>query len=248
MRPDEAVRESENELDKKYRSNVKSGISAAATVASTVAPVALASKIGGSALASRIAPFINEYVPVDLAMKGINKLSPQLGNFLKKGQEAGLDVKEGLNFIKESLGNDSAKNNKNIIEQESKELHDFVLNEIKKGTNPMAAGLMASNEGKFKGAIKKLKEKTKLNWGDLVNQIFGSGEKALENKAQNLQQMIAPSQTPMEQPAQQTPQQARDMAEMGDAGMMRGEQPQQGGQGEQKLMAAIQQLRKLRGG
>lgn len=243
LRSDEMASQSQIESNKRFNQGAKD-------VAKNATSFALGA--GGAAASSRVLPFLSDLIPKELAMKGINMVAPEVGKILKRGQEQGLNVEDGLNYLKEKLGErkegEDAKETKNIIEQISPELHQFILDEIKKGTNPVAAGLLAYNEGKFKDAINKLKEKTKLNWGDLVNQIFGSGEKALENKAQNLHQMIAPSQTPMEQPAQQTPQQARDMAEMGDAGMMRGEQPKQSGQGEQKLMAAIEQLRKLRGG
>src|SRR6266478_2673500 len=113
LRPDEEANIKETERDKRFRSTLSS-------IGKT--GVGLATGLGATSLSSRLLPFLSEHIPLDLAMKGINKLSPKLGKFLKEGQSMGLDVKKGLDFIKEKVG---PKEKRNIIEQYSPELHNF---------------------------------------------------------------------------------------------------------------------------
>lgn len=94
LRADELANKGEIERDRGVRENMKKGLS-------TVAGLA-ASQVA-SPLASKILPLLSEYIPPALAMKGIEKISPKLGSFLKKGQEMGLDVQEGMNFIKNKI-------------------------------------------------------------------------------------------------------------------------------------------------
>ena len=209
MRPDELAAQSQIERAQGRDRMIKSGLKTAAGIGLAAA----------SPLASKIAPFLSSYVPVDLAVKGINKISPQLGNFLKKGMEKGLDVKEGLNYIKENMMGGSenegrqepAKEGKNIIQQYSPQLFQFLKDLIGKGQNPLQAGAIAQNNKQFSQTIKKMMKDHKMNWSDIIQGIFGSGETA--------------------QP-QQTQQQG-----MGQAGQQR-----QMGQNEQQLLGILQKI------
>src|ERR1017187_9128627 len=120
----------------------------------------LATTATGIGLTAKIAPFLSKYIPADLAMKGINKVSPQLGSFLKKGMEKGLNIEDGIDFIKnqfapkeEEKKSEKAKENRNIIEKESPELHQFISDLIKKGETPTKAASKAYNDKKFMKAI-----------------------------------------------------------------------------------------------
>lgn len=94
MRPDE--RASEVEIERAH--NFDKAFKKAGTTA-----LAAGASIAGGGIATRLLPFFNEFVPIDLAVKGISKVSPKLGKFLQKGMQSGLDVKEGINYIKENL-------------------------------------------------------------------------------------------------------------------------------------------------
>jgi hypothetical protein len=48
-------------------------------------------------------PFLSEGLPLGIAMKGLQKISPKLASYLKRGQKLGLDVEEGMRFIKDKL-------------------------------------------------------------------------------------------------------------------------------------------------
>ena len=54
-------------------------------------------------LTSRILPLLNEYIPEEMALRGISKISPKMGSFLQNGLAAGLPLSAGLNFIREKL-------------------------------------------------------------------------------------------------------------------------------------------------
>lgn len=191
----EAANQAEIERDERFRSNVKRGIGTAASLAGAGA---LAT---GGALASRIMPFLNKYIPVDLAIKGINKVSPRVGAFLKKGQEMGLDVEEGLNFIKEKISpqQEPAKENRNIIQQYSPELHKFISDQVSGGRTPIEAAAIAQHDKRFADVIKKLTKDHKTPWSSIIESIYGSGQNAQPNQSTNQQQ----------QQTQQQPQQGQ---------------------------------------
>jgi len=48
----------------------------------------------------KLIPFLDEYIPEDLALKGIAKVSPKIGSFLKKGLSKGLPLAGGLQFLR----------------------------------------------------------------------------------------------------------------------------------------------------
>lgn len=169
MRPDEIAGQSEIERDQRFRSNVGKGIGTAATIAGGVA----------AASTAKILPWLSSYIPVDLAMKGISKVSPKLGDFLKRGQAAGLNIEEGIQYLRDQAPKQEkvAKENRNIIEQYSPELHQFILGEIKLGRNAMQAGALASADKKrFKKIIDKITKDHKTPWSAILQTVYGSGE------------------------------------------------------------------------
>lgn len=218
MRPDELANQSQIELENRFASRGRKGIAALSS---------LGTAVGGAPFADKVMPFLNKYIPYDLALKGINKVSPKLGEFLKRGQEQGLNVEDGLNFIKENLGSkqtESAKQNKNIIEQESPELHQFMLDHIKQGRNAYQAGSIASKDKRFANVIQKLSKQHKLPWADIIDQIYG--EALPKGKPTMMQQESDRfNQQYGDQGQQQTPQM----------------QPEQAGQGLDPGVAAILQ-------
>lgn len=218
LRPDEQVRESEIKKSQGRTNEVRSAFETASSFGTGA--------IGAKA-ASKIIPLLSKYIPEDLAFKGINKLIPSLGNFLKKGTKEGLSLKSGLEFLREEFTNEKKEktqpNQKSIIEQYSPELHQFLDQQIKSGRSPLEAGALAQNTKQFEKIIKKISEDHKAPWSSILESIFGTGQQA---PIQSQQQ-----QPPNDQMGQQ------------------GQQPQQSqsGQGQQALMAAIQKLQQIRG-
>jgi hypothetical protein len=172
LRPDEMASESQIRKNQETDRTIKSGIKSVAKIGTGLAA-------GG--ISARILPFLSEYITPDLAIKGISKISPDLGNFLKTGMQKGLNVKDGLDFIKNNLGsnkekNEPAKQSTNIIEQYSPELHSFISEEVKKGRSPIEAGALAQVHDKFKKIIKKLTEDHKTNFQSILSSIYGDGQ------------------------------------------------------------------------
>lgn len=189
LRSDELANEAEMDRDQKFRS----GINRTAATA-----VSLGAGTAGGALASKLMPFLSRYVPTDLAIKGISKVSPRVGDFLKKGQGMGLDVQEGLNFIKDKIGSSEKsatppKQDKNVVEQYSPELHQFILGEIKNGRSPIEAGALASMERKgapnFKSVISKITKDHNTSWSGILESVYGpqKGSSAISQTQDNPQ-------------------------------------------------------------
>ncbi len=245
LRPDEKASLADIERSRRQDNTLKSGLKTAANIASTVTGVGVAAKTAGP-LASKIMPFINKYITPDLAVKGISKISPEIGNLLKRGMGQGLDIKDGLDFLskqmqqnpKEEQKKEPAKENRNIIEQESPELHQFILEKIKGGENPIQAGARAFNDKRFTQAINKLKNQYKTNWSNIIETVFGKGEKALSQSQNTLAQEAM-------QPAGSQP--TRPPSAESQAASQQSIQ-QQPGQGQQALMAILQKIQQSRGG
>lgn len=135
-----------------------------------------------SPLLARVAPMLSQYIPENLAIKGLSKISPKLGKFVNNALNSGYDFKEVKGFLGEQVNEsqETAKDNKNLIEQVSPELHQFILERIRNGHSPIQAGALASLKGsKFTPTIEKLKKEHKTGWGDIVEMIYGKGEKGL---------------------------------------------------------------------
>ena len=215
LRPDEEANLSELERNQKLKKNISMGVGLAGTV-----------------LATRVAPFLSENIPIDLAMKGINKLSPSLGNFLKRGQDMGLNLREGFEYLKNNLFRQNEqethqetspppppKEDRNIVEKYSPELHSFMMQEIKAGRSPLQAGAIAQLPGKVKDAdkiIKKMMKDYGMSWSNIVESVYGSSQQS------------QPQQTQQQAPSQpQSPQQATSA---------------QPGSGQQALMSILEKI------
>ncbi len=217
-RSDELAAQSQIESEHRFRNKVSGAGAGLATAA-----------VGATGILGKIAPFLSKYIPADLAMKGINKISPQLGEFLKKGQKAGLDIESGLNFIKEKFEGATAENPKedgNVIKQYSPELHQFIEGEIQKGRSPLEAGALAQSKPEFKKHIDKLSKDHKAPFSALLKTVYGEGGKAEAVKQYNAQK--EQKQTMMQQEQDRFNQQY-------------GQEQQQQGQGLDPAVAQILQ-------
>ena len=185
-----------------------------ASVVGTGAGLVSGAGIVGAGL-KKVLPFLNKYIPHDIMVKGLSKVDPRYGKFIKRVIEDGGTDDEIKDFIKEKLqGNEEsqlepAKKNGNIIEQYSPELFQFINEQIKNGRKPIEAGAIAQNDKRFKDVIGKISKDHKTPWSNILESVFGG-----TGMAQSQQQ---------EAPQGQSPQQG-------------------GGQGQQKLMAMLQQI------
>jgi len=190
MRPDEQANASEISRDQSNRQMLRRGIGSISGLA-----------VGGAS--ARIMPFLSEHLPMDLAMKGLSKVAPGVADFLKKGQSAGLDIKQGMEFVKEKLTprEESKQESRNLIEQYSPELHHFISQHIKSGKTHLQAGGLARLERKgekgFKSIIDKITKEHGASWEDILESVYGGSQ----NQSQSAQNPM--QNTSLQQPAQQ---------------------------------------------
>ncbi len=169
MRPDEEANRSEIERDKQLRSNVAKGVGTAAGIAT-------------GAATARIIPFLSNFIPQNLAIKGLSKVAPKVADFLKRGQSMGLNVEEGIQYIRDSINPkeekqaEKPKDNRNIIEQYSPELHQFIAQQVNAGRPPIEAAAIAQNDKRFSEVIKKLSKDHKTPWSSIIDSIYGTGQ------------------------------------------------------------------------
>ena len=230
----------------------------------SLAATAGTTALGGLA-ASRVLPFLSQYIPQDLAIKGLSKIDPRFGKFINKALSKGTDFEEIKNFIKgkaeEGEEKQPAKQNGNIIQQESPELHSFVEQEIKNAGNPgetppcRPADLQDETQGRppaerhtARSAENGLIEAAALaqndkRFSDIIKKLMKIHKTPWSNIIESIfgngdtaqqqeRQQPQQEQQPQQPVAQQQPQQ----------------QPQQsgGGQGLQAIMQALQQAGEAR--
>lgn len=194
-RSDELASESRikraNERDSQYKSLAKTGAS-----------LALTAGAGAAGLSSKIAPFLSELLPMDLAFKGISKVAPKVGDFLKNGMAQGLTLESGLGFLKDNMGTkEKAKDDRNIIEQYSPEIFQEIKRKLQGGI-PLIEAANFDNYAfaNYKPIIKKMEKDHKTSWLNIVKSVFGEGD-------MDQPQQQAPSQ--QNPNMQQNPQQAQ---------------------------------------
>ncbi len=226
---------------------------------------------------ARAAPFLSQYIPEDLAIKGLSKINPRFGAFIKSAIDGGYDFSQVKDFIGKQIMESQAptqpKDNRNIIEQHSPELNTFLSERIKGGEDPIRAAALALFEkgNPFEPVIRKIEKEHKTNWSQLVQSIYGGGQ----GQGQPPAQPAVPQQQPQQpQPAAPGSQQADPLfqaLQAGDAAQVAqiagvnqpqaeslimkfnqsqgGQQQQQGqGQGAQALQAILQKINQRLGG
>lgn len=126
---------------------------------------------------SKIRPLLSELIPEGLALKGLSKANKNLGHFVSQSQDAGFGGKEILDFVRdkfESAQEESAKDDKNVIEKYSPELFQFIKGHVDKGRSPIEGAALAQLDTKFKPIIDKITKDNKAQWSQIVSTIFGN--------------------------------------------------------------------------
>ncbi len=222
-RPDEQVLEGDIRKAGERTNNLKSAVGTVGKIAAGAAGLGAASM--GAKGISKILPFLSEYIPEDLAYKGINKVMPGVGTFLKDGMKQGLSLKSGLDFIKEQVSQSQQKEQTqkkgNIIEQYSPELHQFISQEIAGGRKPIEAAAIAQHDKRFSNVINKLSKDHKTPWSSIIESIYGSESQALPENQQ---------------------QQSGNSEQLNQQQSMQGQQPQQGGDKWGQIAKSLQDI------
>lgn len=188
---------------------------------------------GGASLFSKMVPFLNKYVPVDLASRALSKISPQLGKFIKESAENGHDPEEVRDFLGERVEEHRAQQKRNIIEQYSPELYSFMDTEIKKGRSPIEAGAIAQHDKRFSQTIKKISKDHKADWSAIIQSVFGQGAAKATTKEEALKQFINRKKPGLrDELVQQFQDQYGQMEQQG----------QQASEADQRLMAMLEKV------
>lgn len=188
LRPDEKAAKVDIEKSKNFDRSLKTGLKAVGTVATTAAGIGAASK-----MSTKLLPFLNEYIPKDLAMKGIAAISPGIAKMLKKGQENGLDLQSGLEYVKKEINKQTKpEKEKNIIQKYSPELFQEISDIVQSGGLPIRAASKVYN--KYKDVIAKIQKDNKVDWLELVDSIFGQPQQTQDQQMQQPQQRQQPQQ------------------------------------------------------
>lgn len=193
----------------------------------------LGSTVGAASFApvlARAAPFLSSYLTEDMAIKGLSKVSPKFGSFIKSAMNAGKSFDEVRDFIGEKVqeSQKSTDMSDHPVEKLAPALHQFLKQEIGKGRKPIQALAVAKVNGHGKD-IEKISKKIGKNLSEMIDQLYGG-----EQQSQAALQPSASAQQP------QSPVQAQPLQQP---------QTQQGpGPGQQALMAILQQINKTRGG
>lgn len=187
-RPDELARDTEVERFDRLGRYGEAGVAAAELAGG--AAIGSAALSGGKYL-SKILPFLNKYVPQDLSLKGISKVSPKLGNFLKSGMASGLTLDSGLDFLRQYAEKDGEEGEAavdamadNPLWRFSKKLAKFVDDAFKIGhTLDEVLGMTTSPGNKFQKEIKHVEKSIGMPFRELLRSIYG-GEKQHQGAVQ----------------------------------------------------------------
>jgi len=164
----------------------------------------------GANLMKRALPFLSKFIPESTAIKGLDKIDKRFGDFAKKALEAGYDFEEVKDFIEKkssekSTQKENSQENKNIIEQYSPELFQFIQDNINQGKDLMQAGALAQNDSRFANIVQKISKDHKTNWSSILQTVFGnmptatSQNQMVESNMQNQQGMSAGQQAIIQQ-------------------------------------------------
>lgn len=183
MRPDELAAQRDIERSRDW----DKGIKGAATTA-----VAAGMGVAGS----RLLPLLGEFVPMELAMKGINKIAPKVGDFLQRGQKAGLDLRDGLDFLKNQIERSAERKEESKInpfqnfENEFPRLSEALNRIVEQGQPAEAAAAILKNASWAKSDINKLEKNVGKNFVDFVKEMFGSPQNQTIKQPQQMSSQV----------------------------------------------------------
>lgn len=143
---------------------------------------------GGLAL-NRVLPLLSQYIPADLAIKGLSKVDSRFGKFINTSMQNGKSFDDARQFIFEKArGKENPQENRNLIQQYSPELFEFLISEVEKGKSPIEAGALAEQQSNFKNVIKQMADDHKAPFSAILQTVFGQGAGQGQQQGQSQQQ------------------------------------------------------------
>lgn len=193
-RPDELALQGDINRSKEINRNVSGAVSTAA---------GLGLGTLGAGLSSKILPFLNDYIPASLALKGIQKVAPKFGQALSNGVEQGLDLKEGLNYLKDAFSNSEKKT---TLEKYSPEMFQAIKEFVKStGKSPRMAILhFLQRNPSYKDIVKKMEKDVGKDMFDIAEEAFKTSPSQQQTNQMPQQGQQLPQQIPQAQQGQQS--------------------------------------------
>jgi hypothetical protein len=146
--------------------------------------------IGGSGV-SRIVPFLSRLIPKDLAIKGLEKVSPRLGKFIGGAIQGGASEDEVLDFVREKMEpkqEENAENGSNILGQYSPDLQAYIEEQIQSGKSPDHAAAYAMNVPELSEIVKEIEKKKNKRFTAIVRELYEGKAVGGQSDMQNPQQ------------------------------------------------------------
>ena len=172
--------------------------------------------VAGAALSARLAPLLSPYLSPSLALKGIEKVAPDLGRKIRRGLEEGLTLEDGINYLRkafnpgqeESQEPQGQEQHPNItplqdLEARYPQLMRALMRSIQNGTPPDGAAAILKNFTEFNKDISAIERETGKNFVDLIIELMGEGGQPQEDFGQ-MGQMQQVSQNEMQNPMSPT--------------------------------------------
>lgn len=168
--------------------------------AGSIASTAITGYGAGVAL-NKVLPFLNKYIPKDLAIKGLSKIDPRFGKFINTALGNGESFEGIKDFIKQKMDSTSEEKPKSkgvihddLIEMYSPDLSKMIEEMIDSGeTAETAAAVVKSSPkqfSKYKDSIKQIEEHAGQDFSSIVKHIydkFTKGRKKNNQEKKTLQ-------------------------------------------------------------
>jgi hypothetical protein len=235
FRPDELANRAEIERDIKKRQMVQAGATLAGSTALSM---------GYGPIAQKILPFLTRDLPLNVAMKGIQKYAPQVSDFLKKGQNMGLDIGKGMDFVKNSLATKVSEESKPLFERL---IGNVDISSLSKAAQKKLESLVPianqlEKKGRKEGDAEVVKLKKQID--KILKQLSGSDKLSIDNIIKGAENLPSLS-------SEQEELQDAIMGQMDEEQQVPQPQPVQGepqpGKGQQALMEILQKIQAARG-
>ncbi len=205
---------------------------------------------GGSAILNRISPLLNKFIPNEMALKGLEKVDPRFGKFIKGAISKGHSVEEVRDFIQEQVSPQGKEQleEENVIKQFSPKLAKLIDSSLKSGrTLEEVSGIAMSPEHKHSKTIENMEKSLGMTLYDIIRSVYG-GPKRGQQPAQAEQQ--GQQQPQAQQQAQASPAQQQQAQQMQQANQVQQQtqaqaQQAQGGNSDAALMAALDKILKM---
>lgn len=150
---------------------------------------------GSGALANKILPLINQFIPENIMQKGLAKINPKIGSFVDQALNMGFGADEVREFLKEKLVTGAEKKEEKKppvhplqeFETNYPEIAQALANTMKQGQSPEVAAGILKTSSVFGKLIKKLEKDIGKNFVDYILELFGPRTGSMQ-QPQNIQQ------------------------------------------------------------